>query len=282
MRIQDIVALGKPRLSFLVLFTTGVGLWMAPTHLPVWRAWLTMFASALVVGAANALNCFLERDSDKMMRRTRLRPLPAGRLEPSVALYVGLGVALFAVSLLAWAANILTAALSAAAFIIYVCIYTPMKRRSWLAVVVGAVPGAIPPLMGAVAATGRIDAIGLVLFAILFFWQLPHFFAIAIYLKDDYARGGIVVLPLIASERVVKIAMFVSTLVLLPVTLLPWRIGIAGQVYASVALSIGAAFLAITVMGFWQRNIGRWSRLVFTSSLGYLTVLLVALVMGAR
>src|SRR5439155_3385439 len=142
--------------------------------------------TALVVGAANALNCYLERESDALMRRTRDRPLPAGRVEPWVALALGVGVASTSIPLLGWATNALTALLALVALVTYVGVYTPMKQRSGLALFVGAVPGAIPPLMGWTAVTGRLETGGLALFAILFCWQLPHFLAISIYLADDY------------------------------------------------------------------------------------------------
>ncbi len=157
---RDVALLAKPRLSGLVVCTAAGGMWLAPGHLTFPRALAILVGTTAVVGAANALNCFLERDVDARMRRTRDRPLPAGRVDPRVALGLGLGIPIFAIPLLAWVANPLTALLAAIALVTYVAIYTPMKQRSTLALFVGAVPGAIPPLMGWTGVTGFAPAAG--------------------------------------------------------------------------------------------------------------------------
>jgi heme o synthase len=179
-----------------VICTAAGGMWLAPGPRDAVRAVALLLGTTLVVGAANALNNWLERDVDARMRRTRDRPLPAGRLHPRVALALGLGLPAVALPALGWFTNGLTATLAALALFSYVVVYTPLKQRSPLALVVGAVPGAIPPLMGWTAVTGRLDAGGLALFAVLFCWQLPHFLAVSIYLQDDYARGGLRVFAL--------------------------------------------------------------------------------------
>ncbi|HTP24803.1 MAG TPA: heme o synthase, partial [Anaeromyxobacteraceae bacterium] len=198
---RDVLALAKPRLTLLVVCTAAGGLWLAPGRRNGVTAAALAIGTSLVVGAANALNQLLERHVDARMRRTRNRPLAAGRLEPWVAVAFGLGLPALALPMLAALTNNLTSALAALALFTYVVIYTPMKQRSSLALFVGAIPGAIPPLMGFSAATGRIDAGGLALFALLFFWQLPHFLAASVYLKEDYARAGLRVFALVHGDR---------------------------------------------------------------------------------
>src|SRR5512138_3387831 len=215
---KDLLLLAKPRLSSLVVLTTAGGVALAPGRLGAARAIVTIVGTAAVVGAANALNCYLERDVDARMRRTRDRPLPAGRVEPFVALALGLAVPIFALPVLALVANPLTALLAFLALAVYVAVYTPMKRRSTLALFVGAVPGAIPPLLGWTAVTGRLDAGGLALFALLFAWQLPHFLAISIYLAEDYARGGLQVFALVHGERATRGWIAASSVLVLAVS----------------------------------------------------------------
>ena len=279
---RAVVALGKPRLSAMVLCTTGVGLWLAPAGLGWPRASVVLLATALVVAAANGVNSYLERHTDALMRRTRQRPIPAGRVEPQAALTMALVAALLSIATLYWAANPLTALLAFVAFAIYGWVYTPMKRYSWAAVLVGAIPGAIPPLMGWTAVTGRLGEPGLALFALMFFWQLPHFLAIAVYLKDDYARGGLQVLPVVRGIPSTVRWMLVSTLVLVPVSLWPWAAGMGGLPYGVGALFLGALFAGFTATGLGNPSAGRWARRVFIGSIGYLILLLTFLVTGAH
>ena len=276
--IRDVVLLGKPRLSGLVVCTAAGGMSLAPGHLDGVRAVIVLSAITLVVGAANALNNYLERDVDARMRRTRDRPLPSGRLDAWVALAVGLGLPAVAVPALAWFANTLTAALTAIALVMYVCVYTPMKQRSTFALFFGAIPGAIPPLMGWTAVTGRLDAGGLALFGILFLWQLPHFLAISIYLKEDYARGGLKVFALIHGERVTKICAALASLALVPMTLVPLPLGLAGPVYGVTAVVLGAGLCGYALSGLWRpEGSARWARNLFLLTLVYLTLLFAAL-----
>jgi protoheme IX farnesyltransferase len=278
--VRDLILLAKPRLSTLVVITSGGGLALAPGEIGRARAILTVLATAAVVGAANALNCYLERDIDARMRRTRDRPLPAGRLEPFTALALGLLVPTFALPILALVANPLTALLAFVALVSYVLVYTPMKQRSTLALFVGAVPGAIPPLMGWTAVTGRIDAGGLALFALLFAWQLPHFLAVSLYLRDDYARGGLKVFSIVHGERRTRLAIVASTLLLVPVSLALVPLGVAGAVYGALALALGLALSALALAGLGKEG-GRWARTYFLATLVYLTALFVALSAGA-
>jgi protoheme IX farnesyltransferase len=274
--LGDLLLLSKPRLSGLVMLTSAGGMWLAPGRIGPARAILTVLSTAAVVGAANALNCYLERDIDARMRRTRDRPLPAGRIDPFVALALGMMVPAFALPVLAFTANGLTAFLALLALATYVLVYTPMKQRSTLALFVGAVPGAIPPLMGWTAVTGRIDAGGLALFGLLFFWQLPHFLAISLYLRDDYARGGLKVFAVVHGERATRRWIATSSALLLPASLVLVPLGVAGVAYGVTAALLGAGLIGYAVSGLGREG-GRWARTFFLGTLLHLTALFVAL-----
>jgi protoheme IX farnesyltransferase len=273
---KDLLLLAKPRLSGLVVLTTAGGVALAPGRIGTARAIVAILGTAAVVGAANALNCWLERDVDARMRRTRDRPLPAGRVEPFVAFALGIAVPAFAIPILALVASRLTALLALTALVVYVLVYTPMKRRSTLALFVGAVPGAIPPLLGWTAVTGRLDAGGLALFALLFAWQLPHFLAISIYLAEDYARGGLQVFALVHGERKTRGWIAASSVVLLATSLALVPLGVAGPAYGLVAALSGSALVAGALAGL-GRSGGRWARNLFLGTLLHLTLLFAAL-----
>jgi protoheme IX farnesyltransferase len=279
--LRDLFLLAKPRLSGLVVLTSAGGLALAPGRIGVARAILTILGTAAVVGAANALNNYLERDIDARMRRTRDRPLPAGRVEPFVALALGLLVPAFALPVLALVATPLAALLAFLALVVYVAIYTPMKQRSTLALFVGAIPGAIPPLIGWTAVTGRLDAGGLALFALLFAWQLPHFLAISIYLAEDYARGGLRVFALVHGEPTTRAWIAATSAAVLPASLLLVPLGLAGLAYGAVALVAGFALLAFALAGLQGTGV-RWARNLFLATLLHLTVLFAALLVLPR
>src|SRR6185312_1895018 len=192
---RDFIALTKPRITTMVIVTTAGGLFLAPSEVSARVALCAILGVSMIVAGANALNMYIERDVDRHMTRTRNRPLPAGRVSPRAALIFGVALTVLSLPILAFGVNPLTAMLAALANVIYVLAYTPLKQRSHLALEVGAIPGAMPPLLGWTAATNRVDAAGLVLFAILFFWQLPHFHAIALFRREEYARAGLQVLP---------------------------------------------------------------------------------------
>lgn len=280
---RDVLSLAKPRLSALVVCTAAGGMWLAPGRPSAARAAVLLSGTALVVGAANALNNFLERDVDGRMRRTRDRALPSGRLEPAVALALGLALPAFAIPTLALGTTPLTALLALAALVSYVGVYTPLKRRTTAALFVGAVPGAIPPLMGWTAATGRIDPGGLALSGILLLWQLPHFLAISIYLKEDYARGGLRVFALVHGERAARAWAAATSLLLVPVTLSLVPLGLAGPAYgvAAAALGLGLAGWAVADLGLPEGS-ARRARHFFLGTLAYLTLLLAALFVWGR
>lgn len=281
--LKDLFALTKPRITAMNLVTTAGGLLLAPVDLP-WSAYLlTLVGMALVVGGAGAMNCYYEREIDARMHRTADRPLAAGRVSPAVALALGLSLGLLSIPFFLAGANALAAGLAVAAYVGYVWIYTPLKRRTTDALVVGAVPGAMPPLIGWAAATGRIELPGMVLFALLFVWQLPHFLAIALYLREDYARGGIKVLPLERGVEATKRLATVFAAAQLLVSLLLLPMGIAGWFYAAVAATAGLAFLGFAARGHLlpETATRRWARSLMLGSVAYLGVVFLALAVDA-
>jgi protoheme IX farnesyltransferase len=276
--VADLVRLAKPRITGLVLATFAGGMWLAPGHLARWRAIMTLLGTALIVGAANALNMLLERDVDKLMERTRHRPLPEGRLPPAAALVFGTALAAAALPLLLLAGNALTGILGGLAFVGYVAIYTPMKRSSAAALFVGAVPGALPPLMGWTAVTGRIDAGALTLFGILFLWQIPHFLAISLYRSEDYGRAGFEILPISVGEKTTRVVIAVFTAALVATSLLLGPLHVAGALYSVTAALLGATFIALGLAGLRRAASRVWARSLFFASLVYLTLLFAALI----
>jgi protoheme IX farnesyltransferase len=278
--LRGVIALGKPRITGLVVITFMGGLWLAPGPIAHWRAIMTLIGTAFLVAASNTFNMYLERDVDPLMERTRDRPLPRGVLSPETSLIFGALLACFAVPLVFLGSNLLTGILGLAALGSYVVIYTPLKRHSAAALFVGAVPGALPPLMGWTAVTGRLDAPGLALFGILFFWQVPHFCAIAIYRASEYARAGFKVLPARVSTRTTLATMVAFSVGLVASTLVLGPLGVAGTAYLACAVALGGAFIAWTAAGFRRAANPRWARSLFLYSLVYLTVLFVAIALG--
>ena len=273
----DLVALAKPRITVLVLVTMLGGMFMADRALPSSTAVLVTLGTILIVAGANALNMYLERDIDRHMARTENRPLPAGRMAPSVALAFGLLVSAAAIPVLLLASNLTTTLLAVAANLSYVCLYTPLKQRSWLAVIVGAVPGAIPPLFGYTAAHGSIDMPGLSLFAILFVWQVPHFHAIALFRSEDYGRAGLHVLPNDRGVAATKLHIVVSTALLVLVSVTPFVLGMVSVRYLFVELVLGAVFCVWALAGLRPQAGNRWARSFFIASMPYLVFTFVAL-----
>lgn len=277
---RDLLSLAKPRITLMVVITTAGGLALAG-GVDAWTALWTLLGTALVVGSANTLNCWLERDIDSRMARTKDRPLPAGRLDPRIALVFGIALALISVPLLTWAVNPLTGALAALALVSYVCIYTPMKQITPAALLVGSVPGALPPLIGWTAATGRLEWAGITLFGILFFWQLPHFIAIAIFRQSEYANAGFRVLPAVRGVKVAKVHAVVHTVALIAVSLCLVPLHVAGPVYLVAALGLGAYFSRVLIQGLGPEGGAAWARKLFGASLVYLPLLFVALAVDA-
>ncbi|HEY7155738.1 MAG TPA: heme o synthase [Gemmataceae bacterium] len=280
-RLADYVELAKPRVAVLVLFTVGAGVLLASGRNFQFLVLLhTVLGTALVAAGASALNQWIERDSDALMRRTEKRPLPSGRLQALEVLVFGLLLGLVGVLYLALTLNRITAALVAAAtFVLYVAVYTPLKRRTPLNTLIGAVPGALPPIIGWCAVRGEITQEAGMLFLILFLWQVPHFLAIAWIYRDEYARAGLRMLPVVdpQGQRTAQ-NMILYCLVLLVVSLQPALFGSAGVLYLSGATLLGLAFLA-TALGFQRWRSLCQARRVLRASLLYLPGLLALLLL---
>ncbi len=280
--VRDVLDLAKPRITSMVVFTTAMGSWLAPASIGAARTVLLLLGTALLVGSANVLNCWFERETDGLMLRTRHRPLPAGRLDPWTAFALGIGCGAFAIPILALAINPLTALLGAIAHATYILVYTPLKRISPWALEVGAIPGAIPPLMGWTAATGTLSLPGWFLFGILFFWQIPHFLAIAIYLEEDYRRGGLKVLTVERGRTIAARWLALYTVALVAVSLLAQPLALAGTAYTVSAACLGAGFLAFARRGVVGPIEGAWARRTMLYSIAWLAALMVTLVAFAR
>ncbi|MBL4685811.1 MAG: protoheme IX farnesyltransferase, partial [Nannocystaceae bacterium] len=239
---RDLLMLTKPAITRMCLVTTSGGLLLAPGEVTPSLALSALLGTALAVAGANAFNMWLERDTDRLMGRTKRRPLPAGRMRPATAVKFAAILSALSFPVLAVGTNLLTAVLGLMAIAGYVCVYTPLKYRSPLALLVGAIPGAAPPLLGWTAVTGSIDAGGLVLFGILLVWQIPHFLAIALFRKQEYARAGIMTVPNVRGDAVAKIQAVAWALVLVPLSLMLTPFGVAGFFYFASAMLLGMGF----------------------------------------
>jgi len=278
-RTADFVALTKPRLNFLVLITTLGGMYLAaPDGVPASILAHALVGTALVAGGAAALNQVWERETDSLMRRTRFRPIPGGRLRVSEGAWFGALLSSAGLIELAWQVNALSAAVAAATLVSYVFVYTPLKKRTSLATLVGAVPGALPPVIGWAAATGTISVPAIVLFGIVFFWQMPHFLAIGWLYREDYENAGIPLLPVLEPDgrRTGQQALLYAA-TLWPVSLLPAVVGLAGAPYSIVATFLGFGLIALSV-SFARSRTKSTARQLFLYSIVYLPLLWGALV----
>jgi protoheme IX farnesyltransferase len=269
----------KMRLTTLVVLTTLVGFYLGSQGgVSYWLMFNTVIGTMLLASGAAALNQLLEREHDAKMRRTKDRPLPSGRLTTEAVLIIGTLCAAAGLAYLAFAVNILTALLGALTLTSYLFVYTPLKRVTTLNTAIGAIPGALPPLMGWTAARGEVTIGGWSLFAILFFWQLPHFLAIAWMYRDDYAKAGFVMLPVVdpQGERTGSQALS-HTLGLLPISLFPFLLGLVGWVYLVGAFILGVAFVWYAFRFSRQLSAAR-ARLLFYASILYLPSLLILMV----
>jgi protoheme IX farnesyltransferase len=279
--VSDYVALAKPRLNLLVVATSGAGYYLgAPTAPHLLPLALAVSGTALVAGGAAALNQVYERDTDRLMRRTRTRPLPDGRVGVAEARLFGTALAAAGVALLAFGANLFSAILALATIAIYLAVYTPMKRRSSVATLVGAVPGALPPLIGWTAARGAISPGGWALFAIVFLWQIPHFMAIAWMYRDDYRQAGFPMLPVVEPDgrSTGRQAVLYATL-LLPASVAPTFLGVAGWPYFWLASVLGVALIVLSVR-FAARRSERSARELFFGSITYLPLIWAAMILN--
>jgi len=279
---RDFFELTKPRLSSLVLVSAAVGMVLAPTGPPdLATALLILLGTAAVVGGANACNAYYERDLDVQMERTRDRPLPAGRLQPAKALAFGATLGLGGAAVL-WFVQPLASVLSVLAFVSYVWIYTPLKRRTPLCTLVGAVPGALPPVIGWTAVSGAMDPGAWVLFAWLFLWQPPHFFALAFLYEDDYRQAGMPMLPVVHGRGgLVERLMLLSTVLLLPLPMLlvPWSR--AGSITLIAMPLLGLGFLLVVAREWLRGTTQETARASFTASIAYLGLAFLALLLDS-
>jgi protoheme IX farnesyltransferase len=277
--VGDYIALAKPRLNFLVVATSAAGYYLGASNaIDATSMAEAVGGTALVAAGAAALNQLYERDTDALMRRTRLRPLPAGRVTAADARVFGLALSVAGLALLAARANWLAAALALGTLVIYLIVYTPMKRRTPMATLVGAVPGALPALIGWTASHGRVAPGGAVLFAIVFLWQIPHFMAIAWLYRDDYASAGFPMLPVIdpAGRRAGRQAVWYAA-ALVPVSVLPAVVGIAGPIYLIAAAALDAALFALSAR-FAATHTDAAARALFFGSITYLPLLWIVMI----
>lgn len=281
-RVRDYVALTKPGIVRMCVIMTVGGLWLAPRPSGFWVSWTVWVAaligSGLAVASANAFNMVWEREGDRKMARTRTRPVASGRLGVgSSSAFAGL-LGVVSMIVLGFGTNLLTAGLAAFALLSYVLVYTPLKRVTPLALVIGAVPGAVPPLLGWTAVTNSLDLPGAVLFAILLVWQMPHFLAISVFRKQDYAAAGIRCVPVVRGETVAKVQAIAWAALLIPVSMALTPLGVTGPIYSIAALVLGVAFLIQAIRGLASQENVRWARQLFALSLVYLPALTIALV----
>ena len=281
--LQDWSELAKARLSLLVLLTTLVGLYCgAAGHLEPWRTLFTLLGTSLVAAAAATLNEWLERDLDAKMPRTADRPLPAGRISPDEALLGGAGMAALGLGTLYFGVHAPAAFLAAATLALYLFVYTPMKRWTSFNTFVGAIPGAIPPLIGFSAGRGRIEFEGWALFSILFLWQIPHFMAIAWRYREDYRKAGFRMLPCFdESGKITGLVSVLYCIVLLPVSLAPVYFEAAGWLYGAGAILLGIGYTFFAALFAYAPTMPS-ARNLFLSSILYLPFLLILLVSDYR
>src|SRR6266850_6635281 len=280
-RFAAYLELTKPRITFLIVLTAAAGFALAsPARIDYSALVRAMVGIALLSSGIATINQYMERDLDALMRRTADRPLPSGRLLPWEALFVGSALTVLAEIYLVMLVNPLTAVLGLTVIAGYLFAYTPLKTRTSLSTMVGAFPGAVPPLIGWTAARGTLDLEGWVLFAILFLWQFPHFLAIAWMYREDYSRAGILMLPVIEPEgRVTAQQIVVYTLMLIPISLLPAVIGMSGKVYLYGAIILGLAFLYSSIRAAFSLSRQQARRLLLASVL-YLPLLFILMVLN--
>jgi protoheme IX farnesyltransferase len=277
-QLSALFELTKPSITTLVMVTMVSGALATSRPIQAFRLALAMFATACVVGAANAFNMWMERDSDALMSRTRRRPLPTGRLSPEMVLGFGSLLAVVGLTLLATSVNSLSASLGWFALSSYVLAYTPLKRITAWSLHVGAVPGAMPPLIGWASVTGGLSREAFALFGILFVWQLPHFLAIATFRAPEYERAGLKVLPNVRGPAATERSIIFYSVVLGVVAVLPWALGMAGPGYGITALLCSLAFLGVALHGRGRLEPKRWARRLFIASMPYLVVVFAAFV----
>ncbi len=282
----DWIALLKPRVLTLVVFTALIGMLVAPGHINPVVAVVAIVAITVAAGAAGAINMWFDRDIDARMARTATRPIPAGRIAPGEALGFGITLAAASVGLMYLATNLAASAVLALSIGFYVFVYTMwLKRRTPQNIVIGGAAGAFPPMIGWAAVTGSVELMPLLMFAIIFFWTPPHFWALSLYACKDYERAGVPMLPVIAGARETRRQIMIYTVLLVPLTLLPWYLHLAGPVYGLCALIFGLIFAAANLSVLLDRQDAagvsltrdRPARIAFRVSMLYLFALFLAL-----
>jgi heme o synthase len=280
-RVSDFLELLKPRVMSLVVFSGVAGMVAAPGHLHPLLAAVAILCIAVGAGAAGAINMWYDRDIDGLMSRTRHRPIPAGRIEPAEAAGFGVVLAIGAVALMGLAVNWLAAALLATAILFYVFVYTMwLKRRTPQNIVIGGAAGAFPPMIGWAAVTGHVSLASIGFFLLIFMWTPPHFWSLALFRAEDYARAGLPMLPVVAGARATKIQMLIYTLLLFPLALTPWVLGVTGHLYGVSAAVLGGLFILAAISVFFDST-ERSAKRMFAFSILYL-FLLFALVIVDR
>ena len=280
---RDFVALTKPRVMTLVVFTGLCGMLAAPVAVDPVIGFTAILCIALGAGASGALNQWYEADLDAVMTRTAGRPLPAGRMEPQSALHFGVGLAIFSVVLMGLAVNLAAAAILAVSILFYVLVYTVwLKRRTPQNIVIGGAAGAFPPLIGWAAATGRVELLPVLLFAIVFLWTPPHFWALALFMRTDYGAAGVPMLPVVAGLRTTRLQIMLYTLAMAAAAIAPWSFALTGWIYGTAAIALTAIFAGLALRVGISRETDptamRPERRLFAYSILYLFVLFGALV----
>jgi len=280
---RDFFALTKPRVMTLVVFTALCGLLAAPAHINPILGFTAILCTAVGAGASGALNMWYEADLDAHMKRTRSRPLPAGRMDRQSALHFGVGLGVGSVVLMGLAINLLAAGILAASILFYVLVYTVwLKRRTPQNIVIGGAAGAFPPLIGWAAATGRIDLLPVLLFLLIFLWTPPHFWALSLFVRTDYAAAGVPMLPVVAGIRTTRRQVFLYTLPMAAAAAAPWPLGLTGAIYGLTASLLTAWFTLLAARVALSREtdqaLMKPERALFKFSILYLFVLFGALV----
>ncbi|OQW76672.1 MAG: protoheme IX farnesyltransferase [Proteobacteria bacterium ST_bin13] len=280
---RDFLALTKPRVMRSVVFTGLCGMLVAPVALPPAIGFTAILAIALAAGAAGTLNQWYEADIDALMKRTAKRPLAAGRMDRESALHFGIGVGVFSVLLMGLVVNLIAAAFLAVSILFYVVIYTiGLKRYTPQNIVIGGAAGAFPPLIGWVAATGSLSLLPILMFALIFLWTPPHSWALALLIRDDYAKGGVPMMPVVAGARTTRWQMLGYAVAMAIVAVAPWPLGLAGGLYGVVAIIASAIFVGLTG---WVVAVAaptpatmKPERMLFVYSIGYILAMFAALV----
>lgn len=276
--VKNYFELSKPRITFFCVMMAAAGIFLAPGKIGIWQVAATLLGTALTVACANTFNMIFERNTDGLMARTKSRPLAAGKMKTLNAVLFAIVIGSCGILIFSYFVNSLTAFISFLAIVFYSLVYTPLKVKTPLALVIGAVPGAAPPLLGWTAVTNDVSMGGVLLFGILFAWQMPHFLAISIYHQDDYAQAGIQIVPVARSPLVAKWQAVAWTVCLLCITMSVYFLKLGGIFYIICAAALGSWFFYLSCLGLKKTEESAWPRRFFLASLVYLPALMLGLV----